>query len=109
LEEGQSIFDYIKEHKKTIILSFLVVAVLIFILGLFAGFKGIFLALKRTDPSFLVLNFVFEGMILIVWTFRWRLILNLVDESPRFFFVISHVTCKHFWEQYNLWGCWGSL
>ncbi len=84
MEEGQSIFDYIREHKKTIILSFLVVAVLIFILGLFAGFNGIFLALKRTDPFFLVLNFVFEGMILIVWTFRWRLILNLVDESPRF-------------------------
>lgn len=58
MEEGQGIFDYIKEHKKTIILSFLIVAILVFILGLFAGFKGILLALERTDPSFLVLNFL---------------------------------------------------
>ncbi|MGB9844323.1 UPF0104 family protein [Methanothermobacter tenebrarum] len=84
MEEGQGIFDYIREHKKTIILSFLVVAILIFILGLFAGFNKILLALEGVDPSFLVLNFVFEGMILVLWTFRWRLILNLVDESPKF-------------------------
>jgi len=85
MEEGRNIFDYIREHKKTIILSFLVVAILIFILGLFAGFEGILSALERTDPFFLVLNFVFEAMILVVWTFRWRLILNLVDEAPDFF------------------------
>ncbi len=83
-EEGQNIFDYIREHKGGILLSFFVVFIIIFGLSFFAGFGKIFQALERTDYFFLALNFLFEGMILVVWTFRWKLILDLVDEAPDF-------------------------
>ncbi|MCG2828862.1 UPF0104 family protein [Methanothermobacter sp. K4] len=80
----RDVFAYIGENKRTIILSFIAVAVLIFIIGLFAGFGDILRALERTSPYFLAVNFLLEALILVLWTVRWRLILNLVDDAPSF-------------------------
>ena len=82
--EESSIFDYIRENRRTIVLSFIAVAVVIFLIGFFAGFGDILRALEGTSPYFLALNFVQEAIILILWTLRWRLILNVVDDAPSF-------------------------
>ncbi|MDN5374284.1 MAG: glycosyltransferase 2 family protein [Methanothermobacter sp.] len=82
--EESSVFDYIRENRRTIVLSFIAVAVVIFLIGFFAGFGDILRALEGTSPYFLALNFVLEAIILILWTLRWRLILNVVDDAPSF-------------------------
>ncbi|MEJ8542868.1 UPF0104 family protein [Methanothermobacter wolfeii] len=80
----KDVFAYLRENRKTIIFSFLAVAVIIFLISFFAGFGDILAALEGTSMYFLALNFLFEAMILLLWTLRWRLILNLVDEAPAF-------------------------
>lgn len=79
-----SVFDYIGENRRTILLSFVAVAVVIFFIGFFAGFSDILRALEETSPYFLAINFILEAIILVLWTLRWRLILDVVDDAPSF-------------------------
>ncbi|MGC9516848.1 MAG: UPF0104 family protein [Methanomicrobiales archaeon] len=79
-----STYDRIKKHKWKIILSFAVAAFIIFAISFLIGINDILNVLRRTSWEFLLLNFLLEGSITILWAFRWKLILNVVDKAPKF-------------------------
>ncbi|GAB6054972.1 UPF0104 family protein [Methanobacterium alkalithermotolerans] len=80
----QDYYAFIKDHKKEIIISFLAAAALIFAITALAGLGDIISALERTNLWFLALNFVLQTFIFLLWALRWKLILDLVDKSPRY-------------------------
>lgn len=82
--QEQDVYSFITDHKKEIIISFIAGAAIIFIVTALAGLQDIINVLEKTNLWFLALNFVLEGFILLIWTFRWKLILDLVDDAPRF-------------------------
>ncbi|MCK9150950.1 UPF0104 family protein [Methanobacterium alcaliphilum] len=87
--QKQDVFDYIRQHKKAIILSFIGVAVLIFAISAFAGLNDILMVLEKTNRWFLALNFALEAGILLLWALRWKMILDVVDESPKYISVMG--------------------
>jgi uncharacterized protein (TIRG00374 family) len=82
--EKEDVLDFIRENKKTIILTFLIGAVIVFIVMFLAGLEDIINVLEKTNYWLLALSFVLEAGILLVWTLRWKMILDLIDESPKF-------------------------
>lgn len=82
--EKEDVLDFIREHKKKIILSFLVGAIIVFLVTALAGLEDIIQVLERTNYWLLALSFVLQGAILLVWTLRWKMILDFIDESPKF-------------------------
>jgi len=82
--EKEDVLDFIRENKKSIILTFLIGAVIVFIVSALAGLEDIVNVLKRTNYWFLALSFILEAAIILVWTLRWKMILDLIDESPKF-------------------------
>jgi glycosyltransferase 2 family protein len=94
--QEQDIFVYIKDHKKEIIISFIAAAALIFVVTALAGLDDIIKVLETTNPWLLALNFALEALILILWTLRWKMILDLVDDAPRFRSLLLMLTASLF-------------
>lgn len=82
--EQEDVLGFIREHKKKIILSFIAAAIIVFIVTALAGLDGIINALEKTNYWLLGLSFILEAGIILIWTFRWKLILDVIDESPKF-------------------------
>jgi len=77
-------YDTIRKHKWKIILSFAAAFFIIFAISFLIGINDILNVLKRTNLELLLLNFILEAIIILLWTFRWKLILNIVDTAPKF-------------------------
>ncbi|GAB4313920.1 MAG: UPF0104 family protein [Methanobacteriaceae archaeon] len=77
-------YDTIRKHKWKIILSFAASFFIIFIISFIIGINDIINVLKRTNLEFLLLNFILEAVIILIWALRWSLILNVVDKAPKF-------------------------
>ncbi len=94
--QEQDIYAFIKDHKKEIIISFIVAAALIFFVTALAGLDEIIKVLETTNPWLLALNFVLEALIILIWTLRWKMILDLVDDAPRFRSLLLMLTASIF-------------
>jgi hypothetical protein len=82
--EKVDVLEFIKEHKKQIIISFIAAAILVFALTVVVGLEDVLLVLERTNLWLFAFSFVLEAGIMLLWTLRWKMILDLIDESPRF-------------------------
>lgn len=80
----QDTYETIRKHKWKIILTFTISFFLIFAISFLIGFNDIIDVLKKASWQLILLSFVLEGAIIIVWTLRWKIILDVVDEAPKF-------------------------
>ena len=80
----QDTYEIILKHKWKIIATFAVAAFLIFAMTFLIGFNDILSTLEKAKWDWIALNFVLEAAIILVWTLRWKLILNVVDTAPKF-------------------------
>jgi glycosyltransferase 2 family protein len=77
-------FEVIRNNKWKIIISFIVAIFIILAITFVIGFNNVLNVLKQANLIYVLIVFILEFIILIIWTLRWRLILNVVDESPGF-------------------------
>lgn len=80
----QDTYEVIKKHKWKIIISFALAFFLIFAMSVIIGLNDIINVLNKANWRLVLLNFVLEALIILVWTLRWKIILDVVDKSPRF-------------------------
>lgn len=80
----QDTYDVIRKHKWKILTTFAVAAFLIFAMTFLIGFNDVITTLKKAKWNWIALNFVIEAGIILVWTVRWKMILDVVDTSPKF-------------------------
>ena len=80
----QDTYEVIREHKWKIIATFAVAAFLIFAMTFLIGFNDVIEVLEKASWQWILLNFILEACIILVWTARWKLILDVVDTSPKF-------------------------
>jgi hypothetical protein len=80
----ENISSFIKDNKKAIIVSFIAIAALTFIIIFLSGIDDIFNALARTNLWILGLTFIIEIVIILLWSLRWKYILNRMGSFPDF-------------------------
>ncbi|MDY9923480.1 UPF0104 family protein [Methanobacterium sp.] len=80
----QDTYEIIRKHKWKIIATFAVAAFLIFAMTFLIGFNDVLNTLEKAKWDWIALNFVLEAAIILVWTLRWKLILDVVDTAPKF-------------------------
>lgn len=80
----QDTYEVISKHKWKIVATFAVAAFLIFAMTFFIGFNDVINTLEQAKWDWILLNFVLEACIILVWTARWKMILDVVDTSPKF-------------------------
>lgn len=80
----QDTYAIIKEHKWKILATFAVAAFLIFLMTFLIGFDDVLAILKTAKWDWIAINFLLEAGIVLVWAWRWKLILDVVDTSPKF-------------------------
>lgn len=80
----QDTYEIILKHKWKIIATFAVAAFLIFAMTFLIGFNDVITTLEKAKWDWIALNFVLEAGIILVWALRWKLILDVVDTSPKF-------------------------
>ena len=80
----QDTYEIILKHKWKIIATFAVAAFLIFAMTFLIGFNDVITTLEKAKWDWIALNFVLEAGIILVWAWRWKLILDVVDTSPKF-------------------------
>jgi glycosyltransferase 2 family protein len=80
----QDTYEIILKHKWKIIATFAVAAFLIFAMTFLIGFNDVLTTLENAKWDWIALNFVLEAAIILVWTLRWKLILDVVDTAPKF-------------------------
>lgn len=80
----QDTYAVIAEHKWKILTTFAVAAFLIFLMTFFIGFDDVLAILETAQWNWIIFNFFLEAGINLVWAWRWKLILDVVDSSPKF-------------------------
>ena len=80
----QDTYEVISKHKWKIIFSFAVAGFFVFAITFLIGFNDVVNTLKQANGVLILLNFVLEAGIILVWTLRWKMILDVVDKSPKF-------------------------
>lgn len=80
----QDTYEIILKHKWKIIATFAVAAFLIFAMTFLIGFNDVITTLEKAKWDWIALNFILEAGIILVWATRWKLILDVVDTSPKF-------------------------
>ena len=80
----QDTYEIILKHKWKIIATFAVAAFLIFAMTFLIGFNDVLTTLENAKWEWIALNFVLEAAIIMVWTLRWKMILDVVDTAPKF-------------------------
>jgi glycosyltransferase 2 family protein len=89
-------YDIIRKHKWKIVLSFGLAAFMIFAITLVVGLGDTINILSHANWFFILLNFILEAGIILTWAFRWKLILEVVGESPGFKSLIAMLLASIF-------------
>lgn len=80
----QNTTDFLKQHKWKIIISFVGGLFIIFLVSFIIGLNDILSVLDHTNLTLMLITLVLEFIIIILWTERWRLILDVLHSSPKF-------------------------
>ena len=76
--------EFIRDHKWEIIITFIIGAFIIFIISFAVGLSDILEVLSHSNLNIIYLTLVLELLLIVAWTLRWSLILDVVDHSPGF-------------------------
>lgn len=77
-------YEAILKHKWKIILSFALAAFLIFAITFLIGLGDILNVLSHANWYLILLNFILEFGIILIWTLRWKLILKDLNVEAKF-------------------------
>jgi glycosyltransferase 2 family protein len=80
----QDTYEVISKHKWKILATFAVAFFLIFAMTFLIGFNDVVESLEKASWDWILLNFILEAGIILIWTVRWKIILDVVDKSPKF-------------------------
>ena len=80
----QSTTEFIKSHKLEIVISFAAGLFIIFLVIFFIGLNEILSVLSHTDLKMMLIVLVLQLIVLLIWTLRWKLILDVLHKSPKF-------------------------
>lgn len=80
----QNTTEFIKSHKLEVTLSFAAGLFIIFLVSFFIGLNEILSVLSRTDWKIILFTLVLELIILLIWTLRWQMILDVLHKAPKF-------------------------
>ncbi len=80
----QTTSEFIRDHKWEIVITLLIGAFIIFIISFAVGLQDILNVLSHADPTIIFIALILEILIICAWTFRWSLILKVIDKSPGF-------------------------
>jgi uncharacterized protein (TIRG00374 family) len=80
----QDTYKVIRKYKWKILTTFAVAAFLIFAMTFLIGFDEVITTLKKAKSEWIIFNFIIEAIITLVWTARWKMILDVVDTAPKF-------------------------
>ena len=75
----QDTYKVIRKYKWKILTTFAVAAFLIFAMTFLIGFDEVITTLKKAKSEWIIFNFIIEAIITLVWTARWKMILDVVD------------------------------
>ncbi|MEA4956104.1 hypothetical protein SDC9_03482 [bioreactor metagenome] len=88
-DENQDIYSIIRDNKKSIIISFAIVFGLVFTILILAGINDVIDTLKKTNLWILGLTFIIQTIVYLLWALRWKIILDKMDQSPKFINVLG--------------------
>ncbi|MGF7118668.1 UPF0104 family protein [Methanobacterium oryzae] len=80
----QSTTEFIKSHKLEIAISFIAGAFIIFLVSFAIGLDDILDVLSQTNLTLMLITLIIEFIIILLWTVRWRLILDVLHSAPKF-------------------------
>ena len=80
----QSTTEFIKNHKLEIIISFAISLFIIFAVSVAIGLNDILNVLSHTNLELMLITMFLELAIILAWTQRWKLILNILHNAPKF-------------------------
>lgn len=80
----QSTTYFIKQHKWKILISFVGGLFIIFLVSFIIGLNDILNVLSHTDLALMLITLGLEFIIILLWTERWKLILNVLHNAPKF-------------------------
>lgn len=92
----ENTYEVIRKHKWKIIVSFALAFFLIFAITLVVGLGDTINILSHANWFYILLNFLLEAGIILTWTFRWKLILGVVGESPSFSSLVAMLLASIF-------------
>lgn len=95
-KNNQDIYLFIENNVKGMILSFIVIFTLIFIIVFLTGIDDVISALSKTNLWILGLTFIIEIIIIILWSVRWKYILNHLGSYPNFLNVLRILIISQF-------------
>jgi len=77
-------YEVIRKHKWKILVTFALAAFLIFSITFIIGFDDVVNALRKAKWEWVLFNLILEVGINLVWAARWKMIIDVVDKSPKF-------------------------
>jgi uncharacterized protein (TIRG00374 family) len=80
----QSTTEFIKSHKLEITISFAASLFIIFIVSVLIGINDILSVLSSTNWGLMIITLFLELIILLAWTERWKLILQVLHSTLKF-------------------------
>ena len=77
-------FEFLQDHKWEIVITVALGASIIFIISIAVGLNDIINVLSHSNLQIIFLTVLLELILILAWTLRWSLILDVVEHSPGF-------------------------
>lgn len=87
--EKQTIYSFILDNKYAILISFIIVFLLIFSMVALSGLNSIITNLSHTNLIILGFTFIVQTVVILLWAYRWKIILYNMHDSPSFSNVVA--------------------
>ncbi|WP_409198640.1 UPF0104 family protein [Methanobrevibacter acididurans] len=81
---AQTIYSFILDNKYAIIVSFIIVLSMLFVMVALSGLDSIIANLSHTNLFLLGLTFIVQIIVILLWAYRWKIILYHMHDSPGF-------------------------
>ncbi len=82
-------FESIRKHKWKIVFTFALSFFIIFAIAFLIGIDDVILTLEKASWEYILISFVLEAVIILIWTLRWKIILDVVDQAPKFSTILA--------------------
>jgi glycosyltransferase 2 family protein len=80
----QTTSEFIRENKWKIIFTLIIGSFIIFAISIAVGIQDIINVLSKSNPIIILIALILEILIIVMWTLRWSLILDVIVKSPGF-------------------------
>ncbi|MGZ7118389.1 MAG: UPF0104 family protein [Methanobacterium sp.] len=80
----QTTTEFLRQHKWKILISFVGGLFIIFLVSLIIGLNDILSVLSHTNITIMLITVGLEIFIILLWTERWKLILDVLHSAPKF-------------------------